>query len=61
MKRFYFRFGIDTLSAQALKTKDADSLTVKIINFLFSAGVYTVDETVISWYAERELNKTTGE
>jgi len=40
-KLFYFRFNIDVMSAQALKKKDADILTVKINNYLINEGVTT--------------------
>ena len=33
-RRFYFMFGIDVLSAQALKTRDAEQLAIKINNYL---------------------------
>lgn len=38
-KRFYFRFNIDLLSAQALGTKDAVSLNEQVVSFLNSRGV----------------------
>ena len=34
MKVFYYRFGTDILSAQSLKAKDADELTIKIWRYL---------------------------
>ena len=39
MKRFYLSFGIDTLSAQALNTADAQALTEKIKNALTIDGI----------------------
>lgn len=56
MKRFYFRFRVDTLSACALKTKEADELTIKMINFLYSSGTIVVDESVNKWYAEKMMS-----
>lgn len=53
MKRFYFRFGIDSLTAQALKAKDADQLSIKILDYLYKIGVYVIDDSVINWYADQ--------
>lgn len=38
-KRFYWRFGIDVMSAQSLKTKEANELEVKIKEYLTSQDV----------------------
>ena len=38
-KRFYFRFGVDVMTAQALKTKEATELNGRIVEFLTSQGV----------------------
>jgi superfamily II DNA or RNA helicase len=40
-KRFYFAFGIDAMSAQALGTRDAESLRGRIVEWLERHGVKT--------------------
>jgi len=38
-KRFFFRFKIDMLSAQALKRKDAEELNGRVAEYLTSVGI----------------------